>query len=75
MTKIIFNIFGLIAEIQKLKANVTGKLFFDKYKDSSTQKYKKKLAPNITFQPNKTFLRNNLYEKKVKVVKQLIQHF
>ena len=28
INEIIVNIFGLIGEIQKLKANVTGKLFF-----------------------------------------------
>ena len=26
---------------------------FDKYKDLSTQKYRRELTPNITFQPNK----------------------
>ena len=26
---------------------------FDKYKDSSTHKYRKELTPNIIFQPNK----------------------
>ena len=26
-------------------------VIFDKYKDSSTQKYRKELTPNITFQP------------------------
>ena len=36
---------------------------FDKYKDSSTQKYRKELTPNITFQPNKIFARNDLFEK------------
>ena len=36
---------------------------FDKCKDSSTQKYRKELTPNITFQPNKIFVRNDLFEK------------
>ena len=36
---------------------------FDKSKDSSTQKYRKELTPNITFQPNKIFVRNDLFEK------------
>ena len=44
---------------------------FDKYKDSLTQKYRKELTPNITFPPNKIFVRNYLFEK-IKVVKQLI---
>ena len=38
-------------------------VIFDKYKDSSTQKYRKKLTPNITFQPNKIFVRNDLFER------------
>ena len=36
---------------------------FDKCKDSSTQKYRKELTPNITFQPNKIFVRK-IYLKK-----------
>ena len=39
---------------------------FDKCKDSSTQKYRKELTPNITFQPNKIFVRNDLFEKIIK---------
>ena len=45
---------------------------FDKCKDSSRQKYRKELTLNITFQPNKIFVRNDLFEKIIKVVKQLI---
>ena len=41
-------------------------VIFDKYKDLSTQKYRKKLTPNITFQPNEIFVRNNLFEKIIK---------
>ena len=36
---------------------------FNKWKDSSRQKYRKELTPNITFQPNKIFVRNDLFEK------------
>ena len=54
MIQIIVNIFGLIDET---------------YKDLSTQKYRKELTPNITFQPNKIFVRNNLFEKKIKSCK------
>ena len=39
---------------------------FDKCKDSSTQKYRKELTSNITFQPNKIFVRNDLIEKIIK---------
>ena len=42
---------------------------FDKYKDSSRQKYRKELTPNITFQPNKIFVRNDLFEKIIKSCK------
>ena len=38
-------------------------VIFDKYKDLSTQKYRKELTPNITFHPNKIFVRNDLFEK------------
>ena len=42
---------------------------FDKCKDSSTEKYIKELTPNITFQPNKIFVRNDLFEKIIKSCK------
>ena len=41
----------------------------DEYKDSLTQKYRKELTPNITFQPNKIFVRNDLFEKIIKSCK------
>ena len=34
-----------------------------------TQKYRKELTPNITFQPNKIFVRNDLFEKIIKSCK------
>ena len=42
---------------------------FDKWKDSSRQKYRKELIPSITFQPNKIFVRNDLFEKIIKSCK------
>ena len=42
---------------------------FDKCRDSSRQKYRKELTPNITFQPNKIFVRNYLFEKIIKSCK------
>ena len=36
---------------------------------SSLQKYRKELTPNIKFQPNKIFVRNDLFEKIVKSCK------
>ena len=44
-------------------------VIFDKYKDLLTQKYRKELTPNITFQPNKIFVRNDLFEKIIKSCK------
>ena len=44
-------------------------VIFDKYKDLSTQKYRKELIPNITFQTNKIFVRNDLFEKITKSCK------
>ena len=44
-------------------------VIFDKYKDLSTKKYGKELTPNITFQPNKIFVRNDLFEKIIKSCK------
>ena len=39
---------------------------FNKFKDSSTQKYGKELTPNITFQPNKIFVKHDLFENIIK---------
>ena len=47
-------------------------VIFDKYKDLTTQKYRKVLIQNITFRPNKIFVRNNLFEKIIKSCKELI---
>ena len=66
MVQIIVSIFGLIKEI-KTKGNC--QVIFDKYKDLSTQKYRKELIPNITFQPNTIFVRKDLFEKIVKSCK------
>ena len=44
-------------------------VIFDKYKDLSTRTYRRKLTPNITFQPNKIFVRNDLFEKVIKSCK------
>ena len=34
-----------------------------------TQKYRRELTPNLTFQPNKIFVRNYLFEKVIKSCK------
>ena len=53
----------------EIKTKRNWQVIFDKYKDLSTQKYRKELTPNITFQPNKIFVRNDLFEKIIKSCK------
>ena len=47
----------------EIETKRTWQAIFDKCKGSSTQKQRKELTPNITFQPNKIFVRNDLFEK------------
>ena len=47
----------------EIESKRNGQAVFDKCKESSRQKYRKELTPNITFQPNETLARNNLFEK------------
>ena len=51
------------------------KAIFNKCKNSSRQKYRKELTPNITFQPNKIFVRNYLFEKIIKSCKAINLEF
>ena len=53
MIQIIVNISGLIDAETEIETKRNWQVIFDKYKNLSTQKYRKELAPNITFQPNK----------------------
>ena len=53
----------------EIETKFNWQVIFDKYKDLSIQKYRKELTPNITFQPNKIFVRNNLFEKIIKICK------
>ena len=39
---------------------------FNKQADASTTKYKKEVTPNIKFQPDRIFIRNDLFEKTIK---------
>ena len=45
---------------------------FNKDGNKSTMKYRKELTSNIKFQPDRIFVRNDLFKKLLKVVKQLI---
>ena len=60
LKQIIVNIFGLVED----KCN--WQVIFE---DSLRQKYRKELTPNTTFQPNKIFVRNDLFEKIIKSCK------
>ena len=42
---------------------------FNKFGNSSTLKYRKELTPNIQFQPNRIFTRNDLFENVIKSCK------
>ena len=42
---------------------------FNKHGNKSTMKYRKELTPNIKFQPDRIFLRNDLFEKIIKSCK------
>ena len=53
----------------KIESKRSWQAIFDKCKDSSRQKYRKELTPNITSQPNKIFVRNDLFEKIIKSCK------
>ena len=53
----------------KIETKRNWQVIIDKYKDFSTQKYRNELTPNITFQPNKIFIRNDLFEKIIKSCK------
>ena len=53
----------------EIETKRNSQVIFDKYQDLSAQKYRKKLTPNITFQPNKIFVRNKFFEKIIKSYK------
>ena len=42
---------------------------FDKHGNKSALKYRRELTPNITFQPDRIFVRNDLFEKVIKSCK------
>ena len=42
---------------------------FHKHGNTSTLKYRRELAPNIKFQPDRIYLRNDLFEKVIKSCK------
>ena len=61
--------FWIIRRDLEIETKRNWQAIFDKCKDSSSQKYRKELTPNITSQPNKIFVRNDLFEKIIKSCK------
>ena len=61
--------FGINRGDLEIETKRNWQAIFDKCKDSSTQKYRKELTSNITFQPNKIFVKNDLFEKIIKSCK------
>ena len=61
--------FSINRRYLEIEAKRNWQIIFDKYKDLSTQKYRKELTQNITFQPNKIFVRNDLFENVIKSCK------
>ena len=53
----------------EIESKCNWQVIFDKCEDSLRQKYRKELTPNTTFQPNKIFVRNDLFEKIIKSCK------
>ena len=53
----------------EIESKCSWQAIFDKCRDSLRQKYRKELIPNITFQLNKIFVRNDLFEKIIKSCK------
>ena len=51
-----------------MKPIVTGEIFLNIF-NSSTLKYRRELTPNIQFQPDRIFTRNDLFERIIKSCK------
>ena len=61
--------FWISGRDSEIESKHNWQVIFDKYKDSSSQKYRKELTPNIAFQPNKIFVRNDLFERIIRSCK------
>ena len=66
---LIVNIFWINSRDLEIESKRNWQTIFDKCKDSSRQKYRKELTPNITFQTNKRFVRKDLLKKIIKSFK------
>ena len=64
------NNFWINRKYLEVETKSNWQVIFDKYKDISTQKFRKEVTPNIRFQPNKIFVRNNLFKKIIKSCKE-----
>ena len=61
--------FGINRRDLEIESKRNWQAIFDKCKDSLRQKFRKELTPNITFQPNKIFVRNDFLKKIIKSCK------
>ena len=63
--------------LRDFEVEVERKLFniYNKDGNKSTLKYRRELTPNTKFQPDRIFVRNDLFEQVIKVAKQLMQNF
>ena len=52
--------FGINRRDLEIESKCNWQVIFDERKDSLRQKYRKELTPDIKFQPNKIFVRNDL---------------
>ena len=69
LTQIIVNIFWINKRDLEIESKHNWQAIFDKCEDSLRQKYQKELTPNILCQPNKIFIRNDLFKKITKSCK------
>ena len=61
--------FWIIRTDLEIETKCNWQVIFDKYKGLSTQKYRRELTPDLTFQPSKIFVRNHFFEKVIKSCK------
>ena len=59
----------IIANDSQYETERNWESIFNKYRNSSTLKYRKVLTPNIQFQSDRTFTRNDLFERIIKSCK------
>ena len=61
--------FWIILKDFEAETEIRGLNMFNKHGNKSTMKYRKELTPNINFQPDRIFVRNDVFEKIIKSCK------